>query len=557
MEDDRRHPGPPARDNPAMFRRRLSLVLILLAATIALQGAAAVFALHEAERHVVRGRIASDIHHGFLQLSATKQRLRSWVTQHKIGAGGDPRERDVLLETMRRTLSGLRELAASAEAAGLGAVGAAEHAARIDALRVLDRSVQSLGEAVGQTSTLPPDAPVRQGWDALSELFDRAEGRDLRALIAESIAREYATMQRERNAADAALSRIRAFWIAMALLLPLLALCATAYFGRALRRPLDALVEGARSLGKGSFAHRIALEGPDEFSDVARSMNAMAHALEEHGQRESQQRQHLEAQVKERTQALHEANVALQQTDLRRRQLLADISHELRTPTTAIRGDAEVALRGADRPAGEYREALQRIVDTSRQLGGVIDDLLAMARSDMETLALVREPVDLAVPLREAISQAVALAVASDVVVTYPTVEPGRLFVNGDSQRLAQLLLVLLDNAVRYSHRGGRVCLEWSYAGPEAGMVELIVTDHGIGIPAEELPFVFDRHFRGGDARVHRAAGSGLGLPIARALAAAHDGSLELQSPLPPGRRHGTRAILRLPLLVVPEATTA
>jgi two-component system, OmpR family, sensor kinase len=537
-----------------MFRRRLSLVLILLATTIVLQGVAAVFALREAGREVVRGRIASDIHQGFVQLSATKQRLRSWVTQHKIGAGGDPDERAALLQKMQQTLAELVTLATAAEQAGLGTADGSEHPARLDALHVLGRNVQALGSAVGQLSTLPPDAPVRQGWDALSELFERAEGRDLRELISGSIAREASAMQRERKAADATLARIRSLWIGMALVLALAALGATVYFGSALRRRLDALAAGARHLGQGHLGHRVRLGGDDEFSDVARSMNAMAEALEMHARRESEQRQRLEEQVRERTGALQEANLALQRTDVRRRQLLADISHELRTPTTAIRGEAEVTLRGHDRPLAEYREALRRIVDTSRQLGSVIDDLLAMARSDMETLSLARAPVDLAAPLGEALDQASALARGNDITIRCAPIERGALVVKGDAQRLAQLFTLLLDNAVRYSHRGGLVHVECERPADRPDAVEVTVTDQGIGIAPDELPHVFDRHFRGAAARLHRAAGSGLGLPIARALAAAHEGSLELRSPAGSDPRSGTRAVLRLPLLGAPQA---
>jgi signal transduction histidine kinase len=114
--------------------------------------------------------------------------------------------------------------------------------------------------------------------------------------------------------------------------------------------------------------------------------------------------------VAARTAELKGALQALRQADARRRQLFADISHELRTPTTAIRGEAEITLRGRDREAAEYRAALQRIVETSRQLGAVIDDLLAMARSDIDALALARRPIDLAEPLAEALAQAAPLA---------------------------------------------------------------------------------------------------------------------------------------------------
>lgn len=532
-----------------MFRRQISGVLLVLAACIVLQGVGAVFALREAERQVVLGRLASDIHQGFVQLSATKQRLRSWVTQHKIGAGGNTDERDHLLFQMQQNLANLSLLAEKALTLGLDGSDSQEHAARTDAVRVLGHNVDALGKALAQVKILPADMPARLSWDTLSEVFEKSEGRDLRELIAQSVMRESAAMQRERQAADATLTRIRWLWISMALSLALLALGATVYFARALRRPIDELVQGAHMLRQGRLQHRVPLNDQDEFSDVARSMNAMASALEKHQQLETEHRLKLESEVRERTSALHEANQSLEQTDTRRRQLLADISHELRTPTTAIRGEAEITLRGGDRPAAQYREALQRIVATSRQLGSVIDDLLAMARSDMETLSMVHQRVDLSESLADALAQAQALAGERHIQIDAQAMHAGSVLVMGDAQRLCQLMLLMLDNAVRYSHQAGCVSLRWWYGDEPRPTLVLQVDDQGIGIPAEELQQVFDRHFRGRRARLHRAAGSGLGLPIARSLAHAHGGSLSLESPGDEATGQGTRVQLRLPLL--------
>jgi two-component system, OmpR family, sensor kinase len=534
-----------------MFRRRLSLVLLFLAAAVVLQAVAAVFAAREAERQVVRGRIASDILQRFVELSATKQRLRSWVTQHQIGAGGELAERDALEQRLRSVLSELRGLMAQASDIGMTDGAGDEPAARQAALQALERSVASLGEAIRQTPPLPPGVPARQAWDTLTAVFEQSDGRDLRQIVAASIEREKAAMDRERAAANESLSRMRAWWMGTALALALGALAATVYFGRALRRPLDALSAGAQALQQGQLQHRIDLTGGDEFAEVARSMNAMAEELERHREREVQQRQVLEATVRERTADLHQANESLRRTDVRRRQLLADISHELRTPTTAIRGEAEVTLRGRERPVGEYREALGRIVEVSRQLGTVIDDLLAMARTDMETFSLVRQPVALQTPLLDALSQAAALAGEHGVALR-PEGQPAitaRVF--GDAQRLTQLLMLLLDNAIRYSHPGGVVRWRVDVLGE---WVEVRVVDEGIGIAPDELPQVFERHFRGEVARRHRASGSGLGLPIARALAQAHGGTLELQSPCNAAGDAGTCALLRLPRWHDPQA---
>jgi signal transduction histidine kinase len=536
-----------------MFRRKLTLSLGLLAAVAVLQGLGAAAALSVAERQVERGRVASDIRTAFVELSATKQRLRTWVAQRQQGAGADIDVRESLQRDMRRTLERLQALSAAAIQLDDSAATRAEHLRRQDAMAVLATSVSDLERAVDAAEPLAPGADAQQAWQALTAVFDRSQGRDVRQLIADSVAREAAAVDRERAAADASLAWMRGFWLAMALTLALLAMAAAAYFARALRRPLDHLSEGARALQQGQLQHRVPVEGVDEFSAVARSMNTLAAELEVHRAREAQARQQLEDQVAERTAELRDALDALRDADTRRRQLFADISHELRTPTTAIRGEAEITLRGADRPADDYKATLRRIVETAGQLAGVINDLLAMARSDIDSLSLVRRRLDLAEPVREVLLQAQALASARGVVLEADEPEAGRCIVMGDAQRLRQLLLILLDNAVRYSHAGGvvRLVLKACDAadGPLGGCC-VEVHDGGIGIPPQELPLVFDRHFRGQQARRQRPDGSGLGLPIAQALARAHGGRVELVST----SQQGTVARLTLPGLA-PAAT--
>ena len=531
-----------------MFRTRLTLSLGLLAAVAVLEGLGAAAALRIAEEQVQRGRVASDIRTAFVELSATKQRLRTWVAQRQQGAGADPDVREALQRDMRRTLERLQALSAAAIELDDSAATRHEHLRRQDALAVLSTSVSNLEQAVDAAEPLAPGVDARQAWQALSAVFDRSQGRDLRQLIADSLSREAAAVDRERAAADASLAWMRGFWLAMALTLALLATAAAVYFARALRRPLNHLSAGATALQQGRLAHRIPLDGIDEFSAVARSMNTLAAELEVHRTREAQARQQLEEQVAERTAELREALDALRNADTRRRQLFADISHELRTPTTAIRGEAEIALRGADREADEYKAALRRIVDTSGQLAGVINDLLAMARSDIDSLSLVKRRMDLAEPVQEALLQAQTLAAAHGVTLRASPIEPGRCLVMGDAQRLRQLLLILLDNAVRYSHPGGEVWLTMKAGEPATdGRADCCVEvqDAGIGIAPHELPQVFDRHFRGQQARSQRADGSGLGLTIAQSLARAHGGRVELG----PAPQQGTVARLVLPAL--------
>jgi signal transduction histidine kinase len=371
-----------------MFRRRLTIALAVLAAAAVAEGLLALWTAGVAERQVQRGRVASDIQLGFVELSATKQRLRGWVAQTQMDAAADPEQRDRLQADLQRVLEQLRGLSRRAIALDDGPTARVEHVQRQDALDVLAGSFAALRNSVEAAQPLQPGTDAREAWARLSNLFDMSNGRDLRQLLAESIAREAGAVERERAAADAALRWTRALWALAAATLALGALLLAWHFARALRRPLDELSVGVQALQRGELQHRIAAGGADEFSAVARSLNAMAAELAEHRDRESQARLRLEELVQARTAELEDALRALQQVDARRRQLFADISHELRTPTTAIRGEAEVTLRGREKAVDEYKAALHRIVDSSRQLSLVIDDLLTMARSDIDALAL-------------------------------------------------------------------------------------------------------------------------------------------------------------------------
>jgi len=530
-----------------MFRRRLTLVLMLFASAVVLAALVAAASLVITERQVLRGRVASDIATGFVQLSAQKQRLRTWVAQVQQGANADLGIRSELQAAMQGTLQRLKVLAAQAAELDGSADASAEHKRRNDTLAVLEQSVAALDRAVQDVRPLAIGVDADQAWRELSRVFDMAEGHDIRKLIAESIVREAAAVQRERGAADTTLAWVRWLWLGAAALLAAGALTAALYFGRALRGPLEQLSLGARALQMGQLGHRIPQQGDDEFAQVARSVNALAAELEQHRERESADRQRLEDLVAARTRELADALGSLRQADSHRRRLFADISHELRTPTTAIRGEAEITLRGVDKPAAEYKDALARIVGTARQLGHVIDDLLTMARSDIDSLSLVREAVDMDELAHAVLDQAAALSANREVVLCAPPPKTGRHVVSGDPMRLRQMLMVLLDNAMRYSHAGDKVQLALQARTGDDGRrhLTLTVVDRGIGIPAGELPRVFDRHFRGSGARQHSPDGSGLGLSIARLLAQAHGGTLELSSE--PGL--GTRACLTLPLL--------
>ncbi len=539
-------PDAPARDRgkpSSAFRRRLTTALALLAAVAAIQGALALWAVWVAERHVLRGRVAAEIQLGFFTLASNKQRLRNWVAERQFGVSADDGYRDMLLADMRETLVRLDLLAAHAVALDGSPSARRRQAQRSDSLKVLETNLMQMARGLATPWTLPDGADAASAWVAATRLFDEAEGRDLRVLLADSLEREDEAVQEKRAETDRTLGWMRLLWIGSTTALILAALLLAWHFARALNRPLLSLSTGAQALREGRLAHRIAIDGADEFAEVARSMNAMAGELAEHRRREIEARQALEGRVAARTTELTAALGALQQADARRRQLFADISHELRTPTTAIRGEAQVTLRGCDKPIDEYKASLQRIADTARQLGLVIDDLLTMARSDMESLSLRRVPIELADVLGEVISHGETMARAGQVILTHEP-WPDGLPMSGDAVRLRQLFLALVDNAVRYSRPGGRIRLSARRIERQGPWIEVHVQDEGIGIDALDLALVFERNHRSSRARSHSPEGNGLGLSIARLLAHRHGGDIALTSV--PGQ--GTTATVTLPL---------
>ncbi len=425
-------------------------------------------------------------------------------------------------------------------------------AQRREALVVLRASFNQLGRGLSSLNQPTPGLDTRSAWTIANDLFDNAEGRDLRALLAESLAREETALREKRAQTDSSLAALRTSWIATTAVLVVTALVLAAALGRALGSPLRALVEGAAALRAGDLSHRIALDGKDEFSDVAGRMNIMAEELSAHRDREREARVALEDEVATRTAELTAALEAQTAAEARRRQLFADISHELRTPTTAIRGEAQIALRGDVKPAAEYRQSLRRIEGAARQLGATIDDLLTMARSDMDSLSLRLEPLDLSGVLDEALALGEGMAEARDVRLSRDD-GAGPLWMRGDADRLKQLFLVLIDNAVRYSHRGGSVALSVARTDSRKPAIEVTISDQGIGIAEEDIPQIFERGYRGPAAAAHCADGSGLGLPIARVLARRHGGDIRLV----PQAEGGTAAIVTLPLLKTPVVEPA
>ena len=223
---------------------------------------------------------------------------------------------------------------------------------------------------------------------------------------------------------------------------------------------------------------------------------------------------------------LEKANARLKELDQLRSQFFADISHELRTPLTVIRGEAEVTLRGKDKPIIDYKTSLEHIVQLSEEMNKLVSDLLFLARSETGTIQITKTEVDLENLLQDVLQEAAILAQKKHIMITFidPTAS-GRIY--GDPQRLKQLLLILLDNAIKYSDPNSHVQMRLNV---DSQNTTIEIMDQGQGIAEQDLPHIFDRFYRGHRVKDHTQPGAGLGLAIAKWITEAHGGHISFSS---------------------------
>jgi signal transduction histidine kinase len=234
------------------------------------------------------------------------------------------------------------------------------------------------------------------------------------------------------------------------------------------------------------------------------------------------------------------AHVPIRAAFATERRFVADASHEIRTPAAIIRASAEV-LEREGLVTEDGRSLVADIVAESDRLGGLVDDLLALAASERGSLAVARRHVDLAEIARDTVRRAGPLAAERGIELVGPADDSVLLPVVGDPDRLVQLLLVLIDNAFGHSPPGGRVTLT-AAAGP-GRTATVRIDDEGPGVPADAREAIFEPFARLPGSRTRADAGSGLGLAIARRLAELHGGTLAATDA--PGG--GARFVLSLP----------
>ena len=295
------------------------------------------------------------------------------------------------------------------------------------------------------------------------------------------------------------------FFIWAGLVAVALALLLTFFLSRRILAPVKALTQAARRLGKGDFSQRVRVRDKGEVGELAQSFNSMASDLE--------------------------------RAEQLRRNMVADAAHELRTPLSNIRGYLEAIGDGVKKPdAGTIHSLDEEALSLSR----LVDDLQELSLADAGELKLIYRKENVSRLIDEAVAALQPQAAAKGLMLAAKLPEKLPL-VDIDSHRIKQVLRNLLENAVAHTSRGGSITVE---AWQEGSQIKVSVVDTGEGIPAKDLPNIFERFYRVDKSRTRATGGSGLGLTIAKRLVEAHGGRIEVQSKL----RKGSRFTFTLPL---------
>ncbi len=216
----------------------------------------------------------------------------------------------------------------------------------------------------------------------------------------------------------------------------------------------------------------------------------------------------------------------------------ADASHELRTPLTVLRGELEGIAQRPNLPL-DVRETIGSTLEETERLSKIVESLLAISRLDAGEALMTREQFDLAELVTDTADQMRLLA--EDKQIALRCAATGRVEVEGDQGRVKQVVVNLVDNAIKYTSEGGKVEISVGVAG---GSAVLEVTDSGVGIPSEAIPHVFERFYRVDKARSRQMGGAGLGLSIVKSICAAHQGRVSVES----SEGKGSRFRVELPL---------
>jgi two-component system OmpR family sensor kinase len=524
------------------IKRRILLTQIVLGTAIAVLVGVSLSAIASLSAALERNTLSHRQMAASLQLAAAANEYSEQVAE--ILLVGEPERPD--LEKSRKELTRLlnegydlsmRELATIPEPERAGEQ---REAARLEEARAV---VQRTDRAVERLLLIAKEGRHDEAVALYrSEIEDRLDA-DLGRLIDATVADERAEVAQTLRQIETLVTRL--LWVTggAAFLALTIAVLLGGRLAQAISVPLGKLGDGAQAIGRGDLSHRVEVDRPDEFGTLARSFNAMAAELERQRNELTSSHARLESEVERRTRDLAESNRRLVELDRQRVEFLTDLSHELRTPLTIIRGEAEVALRSGTTAGTGASDVLEAVVGQAAAMSRLVEDLLFLARSEADDIRFSFEPIRLAELIREAIDDATVLARRRGTSVAHVASAPD-VVLFGDARRLKQVLLIALDNAVKYGGTRGTVEITDRIDGSH---VVVSIANSAPDLDDQDLATLFDRFTRGRVAQAQGVAGSGLGLSIARRIVQRHAGTITFDRGL------GSKVVLSIRLPLHPE----
>ena len=331
-----------------------------------------------------------------------------------------------------------------------------------------------------------------------------------------------------RTAARQTALEVSRYVLRAAMLASGVALVVAYFMSSSITDPLRKMSKAARSISKGNFSERLEVKSQDELGDLAEAMNSMSGEISALIDSLTKEKEKLQSLMDERT------------------NMMSDISHDLRTPITSIRGFVEALRDGIIKDEAEKSRTLNIIHEESERLSRLVDDLFYLARLEAGEIPAEMKHVDVAAVVRSTVETILPLAKQKDLDVSLSVDEDAaarfQFKATGSADRLTRAVLNILDNAVKYSPHGGQIRVALSVDAGSGGLsanvpapggplrAVISVSDQGPGIPEPDIAHIFERFYRADKARSRAKSGAGLGLSIARFIVEQHHGSLWVES---------------------------
>lgn len=503
---------------------RWSFAILTLFALI--QAGLTLWVAKESDYHIEKGRVSNKILTEFIDLGGNKQRLKVWLAQYLLTNDSSTDTKNTLLFKMNNSITNLEDLLL--RDAELNA----NHKSELNVifeqserLKTLKTNINKLGYEVNKIDKLKFLDPG-QAWKFMIQIFDSLDGNDLRTLINDAIEIQ---KLRATEAETTAKNYIRYFNTSvyfLTALLVFLTIVLSTIMQNLIRDPIQKLVEAAIEYSRGNMSHKILKYPDNEFGILSVKFNEMALELEKFRQDEMKKRAAIEVAVEQRTQELKDAVDKLKKAEFERKIFLSNISHELKTPATAILGEASVTLRGSDKSVSDYKESIQSIQIIGRQLSHRIDDLLLLARTDSDFFRVQLQELSTQ-EVHKLLSEALGIVdpASQGLFQIEESLQTSLLLI--DKDRFVQLFLILLDNSLRYNLANHRIQIKIQTF---QNKLKIQVINQCEQLEQIEFGSIFERYYRGHHARLIRPDGLGIGLHLAQMIVKAHYGTISAES---------------------------